>query len=60
MWEEQTGFFFFSLLANEERPPLPPLLNTPQVRMRTKVAGGYLRRGHRGCGIAPSSGLRDP
>ncbi|XP_045688886.1 neuronatin isoform X2 [Phyllostomus hastatus] len=26
--------------------------------MRTWVAGGYLRRGHRGCGSAPNSGLR--
>lgn len=27
--------------------------------MRTWVAGGYLRRGHRGCGSAPNSGLRE-
>nr|XP_003936410.2 neuronatin isoform X2 [Saimiri boliviensis boliviensis] len=27
--------------------------------MRTLVAGGYLRRGHRGCGSAPNSGLRE-
>lgn len=27
--------------------------------MRTWVAGGYLRRGHGGCGSAPNSGLRD-
>ncbi|XP_022349588.1 neuronatin isoform X3 [Lutra lutra] len=27
--------------------------------MRTWVAGGYLRRGHRGCGSAPNSELRE-
>ncbi|XP_027478164.1 neuronatin isoform X4 [Zalophus californianus] len=27
--------------------------------MRTWLAGGYLRRGHRGCGSAPNSGLRE-
>ncbi|KAM5305643.1 neuronatin isoform 4-T4 [Glossophaga mutica] len=27
--------------------------------MRTWAAGGYLRRGHRGCGSAPNSGLRE-
>ncbi|XP_044774562.1 neuronatin isoform X2 [Neomonachus schauinslandi] len=27
--------------------------------MRTRVAGGYLRRGRRGCGSAPNSGLRE-
>lgn len=56
--KEQTDYFF-PLLANEERPPLPLLNNNPQVRMRSSVAGGYLRRGHRGCGSAPNSGHRD-
>lgn len=27
--------------------------------MRTWVAGGYLRRGHRGCGSAPNSELQE-
>ncbi|XP_036899925.1 neuronatin isoform X2 [Sturnira hondurensis] len=27
--------------------------------MRTWVAGGYLRHGHRGCGSAPNSGLQE-
>lgn len=56
--KEQTDYFF-PLLANEERPPLPLLNNNPQVRMRSSVAGGYLRRGHRGCGSAPNIGHRD-
>jgi hypothetical protein len=32
---ERTDGIFFSLLANEERPPSPLLLNIPQARMRT-------------------------
>lgn len=43
VWKEQTDFFF-SLLANEERPlaPPPPQQRPPhQARMRTQMAGGY-------------------
>lgn len=56
---ERADGLFFPLLANEERPRPPPLNGPPQMRMRTWVAGGYLRRGHRGCGSAPNSGLRE-
>lgn len=59
VWKEQMDYFFFSLLANEH-PGLPLLMKPPhQARMRTWAAGGYLRHGHRGCGSAPNSGLRD-
>ena len=58
--ERADGLFFFPLLTNEERPQLPLLTDPPaQARMRTWAAGRYLRRGHRGCGSAPNSGLRE-
>lgn len=50
---------FFPLLTNEEHPRPPLLMDPPQVRMRSWAAGGYLRRGYRGCGSAPNSGLRE-
>ncbi|XP_032950478.1 neuronatin isoform X2 [Rhinolophus ferrumequinum] len=34
-------------------------MEPPQKRMRTRMVGGYLRRGNRGCGSAPNSGLRE-
>lgn len=58
MWKEQMDYFFLSWRMRSA-PGHPPSMDPPQMRMRTWVAGGYLRRGHRGCGSAPNSGLRE-
>lgn len=56
---ERADGLFFPLVANEESPPLPLPHGPPQMHMRSWVAGVYLRRGNRGCGSAPNSGLRE-
>lgn len=58
VWKEQMDYFFLSWRMRSA-PGYPSSWTPPQRRMRNGVVGGYLRRGNRGCGSAPNSGLRE-
>uniref|UniRef100_A0A8C0PGM3 Neuronatin n=1 Tax=Canis lupus familiaris TaxID=9615 RepID=A0A8C0PGM3_CANLF len=62
VWKEQMDYFFLSWRMRSA-PGHPSSWTTPppkkNPRMRIWMAGGYLRRGHRGCSSAPNSGLRE-